>query len=99
MPNAFFWLFLGLFCLIFIIFLIKIKTDLCVFFLSTGVFIGGALSNAFDRAFFGCVFDYIVFFRELLPVFNIADIGIFIGSFIMFLTLLNKNFNKKWIIC
>lgn len=95
MPNAVFWLFLGLFCVIFLFFLLKIKTDLCVFFLSTGVFIGGALSNAFDRAFFGCVFDYIIVFKKLLPVFNIADIGIFVGSFILFLVLLTKALNKR----
>lgn len=55
-----------------------------------GFLTGGAISNALDRAFMGCVFDYIFPFWHFLPVFNIADIAIFIGTTLLFFNYLKK---------
>lgn len=52
---------------------------LCV----VGIIVGGALSNFADRLMYGAVIDYISLWRY--PVFNIADMGIVIGIFILFL--------------
>ncbi len=48
-----------------------------------GVVVGGALSNFVDRLLYGAVIDYIAVWRY--PVFNIADMGIVIGIFILFI--------------
>lgn len=51
-----------------------------------GLFLGGALGNFIDRARFGYVVDFFsfrLFNRYEFPVFNIADIFIVIGTFII----------------
>ncbi|MBD3156351.1 hypothetical protein GF369_00840 [Candidatus Peregrinibacteria bacterium] len=48
-----------------------------------GIITGGALSNFVDRLMYGAVIDYISVWRY--PVFNIADMGIVVGIFILFL--------------
>jgi signal peptidase II len=48
-----------------------------------GVVVGGALSNFVDRLIYGAVIDYIAIWKY--PVFNIADMGIVIGIFILFI--------------
>ena len=50
--------------------------------LCIGFVLGGALSNLFDRVCFGYVVDYIDF--RVWPVFNISDMCISIGFFILF---------------
>ncbi len=55
--------------------------------------IGGALGNLFDRAFRGGVFDFIAIHYNdyYFPVFNIADMFISIGVFVIMLeTILNN---------
>ena len=49
--------------------------------LATGMIIGGALANAFDRAYYGAVADFFHFYIGSFSwyVFNIADIGIVAG--------------------
>lgn len=87
LPNIIFWLIwlLLLFFLIYILFLKRnrILREFFPYFL----ILTGALSNIIDRLFFGCVFDYIYFINIPFPVFNLADIYIFIGIlfFILFL--------------
>ena len=55
--------------------------------------VGGIVSNLIDRVFRGCVIDYIeVLFKGVnVPIFNIADICIVIGSILfIFKTLEEK---------
>jgi signal peptidase II len=46
-----------------------------------GLVLGGAVSNLIDRFLYGAVMDFIEFhaFGYSFPVFNVADIAIFIG--------------------
>lgn len=51
--------------------------------------VGGAIGNLYDRVMYGFVIDFFLFhFQSLdLPVFNIADITIDIGVFILFVDI------------
>ncbi len=49
--------------------------------LSFGLILGGALSNLFDRIFYGYVVDYIDI--RIWPVFNLSDMCISIGVGLM----------------
>lgn len=50
----------------------KNRSSLALFFV-----LGGAVSNLFDRFFLGCVADWLAFFN--FPIFNLADVAIFLG--------------------
>jgi signal peptidase II len=54
--------------------------------------IGGSLSNLFDRFYYGGVIDFIVLHKGsyVWPVFNVADICIVLGIFLMFVKLLKR---------
>lgn len=58
--------------------------------LGAGLFIGGAFSNIIDRLFFGCVFDYISIFKIFFPIFNLADVSLFIGTALIFYSLIKR---------
>ncbi|HAR99602.1 MAG: Lipoprotein signal peptidase [Candidatus Moranbacteria bacterium GW2011_GWC2_37_73] len=88
-----FWSFLSLFILSTLFYLLYItqKGNLSTIqSLSFVLLIGGALSNGLDRAFFGCVIDFITILKPLFPLFNLADLFIFIGSFLLFVLVLLK---------
>jgi signal peptidase II len=63
---------------------------------SLGLILGGAISNLVDRATRGKVLDFIDFHisRAHWPTFNLADIAITIGSFILVGTLLHTWFRR-----
>lgn len=50
------------------------------------VVLSGALSNLYDRIYFGGVVDFILFYwgSWWFPVFNMADVFIFFGTLILF---------------
>lgn len=52
--------------------------------------LGGAIGNFYDRAFYGYVVDFIDLFygQYHWPIFNIADIAICAGAFLLMLDLL-----------
>ncbi len=50
--------------------------------------LSGAISNLFDRLYFGCVIDFIDL--RIWPIFNLADIFICLGAFLLIIKL-----NKK----
>ncbi|MEI6587634.1 MAG: signal peptidase II [Candidatus Moraniibacteriota bacterium] len=50
--------------------------------------LSGAISNLFDRLYFGCVIDFINL--RIWPIFNLADIFICLGAFLLIIKL-----NKK----
>ena len=47
----------------------------------------GAISNLIDRLLYSCIIDYINIFPTIIPLFNIADIFIFMGSLSIFIAL------------
>jgi signal peptidase II len=64
---------------------------------SLGLILGGAISNLVDRATRGKVLDFIdvhIGSRAHWPTFNLADIAITIGSFILVGTLLHTWFRR-----
>ena len=55
---------------------------------SASFLIGGALSNITDRLARGCIPDY--FSLGWFPAFNVADIGISIGTTLLLIAILKK---------
>jgi len=94
--NVIFWLIIALFCLIILFYCVFLYKQRIFFYFSglvligLSLFVGGVLSNLIDRLLMGCVLDYISFFK-LFPIFNLADMGIFLGSCLVLFFLLSKN--------
>lgn len=53
-----------------------------------GLVVGGATGNLIDRYVFGCVTDFIDF--RIFPVFNVADMSIFVASCFLFIIYFRK---------
>lgn len=53
----------------------------CLMKLGIGLLLGGAIGNLIDRVHIGMVVDFLDF--RVWPIFNIADIGIVCGAFII----------------
>jgi signal peptidase II len=94
---SFFWLILGI---LFLFFIKYHKNILRILYTNTtikyaaGLLIGGILSNIIDRLYLTCIIDYIFPFWKVLPVFNVADIAIFIGAILLFLNIYSKGTKK-----
>lgn len=78
----FFWLFLGIFLILTLSYCKNLLNNnqlnkFNLFFLV--LIISGAISNAIDRFLFGCVIDFINVNISIIPIFNFADIFIFLG--------------------
>lgn len=54
--------------------------------LGLGLILGGAVGNLIDRVLIGYVTDIFLFYN--LPVFNLADISVFLGALILSLGLI-----------
>jgi signal peptidase II len=54
--------------------------------LGLGLILGGAIGNLIDRVLIGYVTDIFLFYN--LPVFNLADISVFLGALILSLGLI-----------
>ena len=52
------------------------------------IILGGSLCNLFDRVFYGYVIDYVDF--RVFPVFNLSDVAINLGVFLIILDLFFK---------
>lgn len=61
-----------------------------VFMIGLGMIFGGGLGNLIDRISWGAVFDFIDLYlgKYHWPAFNLADVGITIGVFIIVLKVL-----------
>lgn len=71
------------------------KTPISSLLLLSLTFVGGGgASNILDRIFLGCVFDYMPLFSQKLPLFNVADVGIFIGTLLLVFILFYKNIDS-----
>jgi len=94
-PNIFFWLVFAIFLLALVVFLYKKRSFSDVFVVGLALSGGGALSNATDRLLFGCVLDYIPLFKKAPVFFNVADVGIFLGTCLIFFALLEKTVGRS----
>lgn len=54
----------------------------------SALLLGGALSNVADRLIQGCVPDF--FHLSWFPAFNMADIGISLGAFLLLVSTMHK---------
>lgn len=86
-------IFLGLLILLFIVILPR-KGNSKLFKFGLSLILGGAISNVMDRVNKGYVVDYFSFNYKKLKniIFNLSDIVIFLGSFIIVLSSL---FSRK----
>lgn len=80
-----------LFCIGVLVYVIVKKPKGRLLNLSLCLVFAGALGNAIDRVFLGYVIDFIETTFIDFPVFNVADIGITVGAFLLILhELLDK---------
>ncbi len=82
--------------ILFLLFLLRRNTGLKKYSLT--MIVGGALGNVFDRIYYKAVPDFIDFHVDNFHwfIFNIADIFITIGVFLMILSeLIDNNKNKS----
>lgn len=56
--------------------------------LGGALFLGGAFSNIVDRLMRGCIPDF--FHLSWFPAFNMADIGISLGAFLLFISIKHR---------
>jgi signal peptidase II len=56
--------------------------------IATGLLIGGAMGNLYDRICYGTVIDFLDF--RIWPVFNVADMGIVIGAGLLAIFLIRE---------
>ncbi|WP_299220513.1 signal peptidase II [uncultured Aquimarina sp.] len=81
--------------LLFLLRLILIKTNYSKeTILGFTFIIGGGIGNLFDRIVYGSVTDFMIMDLGIIKteIFNMADVSIMVGSFIILITVL---FNKK----
>lgn len=64
------------------------KTNLKILNIALALIISGALGNFYDRLFQGYVVDFLEFAFVRFPVFNVADILVTVGSFLIIIYLL-----------
>lgn len=68
--------------------------------LSYALFIGGALGNLVDRLCYGYVVDFLLFYIKTddffwaYPAFNVADIAVCVGAFLLVITTFFKKEQK-----
>jgi signal peptidase II len=78
-----------IFILVFMAVALKERRRDLLFLISSGLILGGALSNLYDRIFLKYVVDYIDI--RVWPVFNLSDSCISIGVFLLFIDSFKKN--------
>ena len=75
-------------CAIVVYFYTKTKKKDFLLKIAFAIILGGSLCNMFDRIFYGYVIDYIDF--RVFPVFNLSDVAINTGVFLIILDLFLK---------
>ena len=98
--SRFFLILMGFGAVIMIMFFfIKNKKQTKLSIASYGILLGGIVGNLFDRIKYGYVIDYLDFriFGYNFPIFNLADIAIVIGCFLLIIMFMmeDKNGNKN----
>lgn len=89
---------IGLIALILIYFLliknnILSKLDIIIY----SLLVGGIIGNLLDRIIYGYVIDYlsVKIFNYNFPVFNLADMGIVVSVFLIFIKTIKEEICKK----
>ena len=98
--SRFFLILMGFGAVIMVMFFfIKNKKQTKLSIASYGILLGGIVGNLFDRIKYGYVIDYLDFriFGYNFPIFNLADIAIVIGCFLLIIMFMmeDKNGNKN----
>ncbi len=96
--NRIILILVGVFALLLIyFFLIKNKKLTNLEQISYGILTGGIIGNLIDRIIHGFVIDYLDFkiFNYYFPVFNLADIMIVTGMFLIIIQVLKGDKNEQ----
>lgn len=80
-------IFTSVLSLILLILMLKTKLSEMQKLIALTLMLGGALSNLFDRVYYGAVIDFIDVYigYHHWPVFNLADCSICVGAFLLLL--------------
>lgn len=73
--------------------LISAAPSISVAAIAAGFVLGGALGNWIDRINHGAVVDFL--FLPGTPVFNMADVAIFFGVFVLLLVIISPRYQTK----
>lgn len=93
--NTFLLLIIGLIAIGILIYYLLKKEEFSIFeIISFGLLIGGILGNFIDRLIYKGVIDYIglIFGKYYFPIFNLADICIVVGTFILIIDTVRSDF-------
>ena len=74
-------------CVIIFYFLFKAKNLSIILCVSWGLILGGTVGNLIDRILYGYVIDFIKLDFINFPIFNLADLSINMGAFLIFLNM------------
>ena len=80
-----------IFSVLFIYLILRQNTSKLLDFYAYSFILGGTLGNGLDRILQGFVIDFIKLNFITFPVFNIADISINIGFFLLFYSIFKPN--------
>ena len=75
------------------------KTNPQILNIALAFVISGAIGNFYDRLIQGYVVDFLEFAFVKFPVFNVADIFVTVGSFLIIIYLLFFEESKNWNEC
>ena len=95
--NTFFLIIISILFIIFINKMIKKEeTFTTLNATSLGMILGGVFGNLLDRIIYHSVIDYLSFkiFNYNFPIFNLADIFITVGSFLLLISMLKEKDRK-----
>lgn len=75
----------------------KLEPDQKLLLVALSLVLGGAIGNLVDRAMFGYVVDFIVWYYDgfYWPTFNVADVGISVGVGLILLSSVLEYFDKR----
>ena len=83
--------------IVLIVWIIKADSKEKIILIALSLILGGAIGNLIDRILLGQVIDFILIYYQssYFPIFNVADIAISLGAFLL---ILDTYFQAKKII-
>ena len=88
-------LFFSIFIIIFVLYYLIKNKDNIKYYLPYILVISGSFSNLIDRVNRGYVVDYLEISFIYFPIFNIADVCIVVGTFIIIADIIIKSIKKN----